>query len=142
MSGLRYVRELPKEQARDEAEQMLVRVGLGAKRDSFPSELSGGQQQRVAIARALVMNPRVMLFDEPTSALDAELVREVLEVMEDLARSGMTMVVVTHEISFARRVADRVGMMDDGLLIEEAEPATLFEDPQHPRTRRFLDAVH
>jgi polar amino acid transport system ATP-binding protein len=141
-AGLRYVRDEPKREAREAARAMLARVGLAEKGDVFPSELSGGQQQRVAIARALVMNPRIMLFDEPTSALDAELVREVLEVMEDLARSGMTMVVVTHEISFARRVAHTVAMMDEGHLIEEAAPDAFFDAPTHPRTRRFLDAVH
>ena len=120
---------------------MLARVGLGERAGFYPSELSGGQQQRVAIARALVMNPKVMLFDEPTSALDPELVGEVLAVMEELAREGMTMVVVTHEVGFARRVADRVIMMDEGEIIEEAAPATFFDAPQQERTQRFLAAV-
>jgi ABC-type polar amino acid transport system ATPase subunit len=141
MSGLLIVRGLSKAEAREQASQLLERVGLTQRANAFPSELSGGQQQRVAIARALVMRPKIMLFDEPTSALDAELVREVLDVMEDLARSGMTMLVVTHELAFARRAADRVCMMDDGLVIEEAEPERFFDSPEQSRTRRFLDAV-
>ena len=120
---------------------MLDRVGLAARRDFYPGELSGGQQQRVAIARALVMNPKVMLFDEPTSALDPELVGEVLAVMEELAREGMTMVVVTHEMGFARQVADRVLMMDAGEIIEDATPEDFFGNPRHERTRRFIEAV-
>jgi polar amino acid transport system ATP-binding protein len=141
MLGLVEVRGRPKKEAREVASAMLERVGLAARTDFFPGELSGGQQQRVAIARALVMNPRVMLFDEPTSALDPELVGEVLAVMEELAREGMTMVVVTHEIGFAKRVADRVLMMDGGAIIEEGAPAEFFGAPTHERTRRFLDAV-
>ena len=116
-------------------------MGLGHRRLFYPAELSGGQQQRVAIARALVMKPKVMLFDEPTSALDPELVGDVLRVMEELAREGMTMVVVTHEIGFARGVASRVLMMDEGQIIEEAPPDQFFENPRQPRTRRFLEAV-
>jgi ABC-type polar amino acid transport system ATPase subunit len=141
MLGLVEVRGRSRAEARDVAATMLERVGMGARRDFFPSELSGGQQQRVAIARALVMNPKVMLFDEPTSALDPELVGEVLAVMEELAREGMTMVVVTHEIGFAKRAADRVLMMDGGAIIEEGIPEDFFGAPKHERTRRFLDAV-
>jgi ABC-type polar amino acid transport system ATPase subunit len=120
---------------------MLERVGLAHRAGFYPSELSGGQQQRVAIARALVMRPKVLLFDEPTSALDPELVGEVLRVMEELAREGMTMVVVTHEIGFAKDVASRVLMMDEGRIIEEGEPGPFFSNPSQERTRKFLDAV-
>jgi ABC-type polar amino acid transport system ATPase subunit len=141
MIGLTEVRKVPATEARAIAERMLERVGLGHRRDFFPSELSGGQQQRVAIARALVMRPKVLLFDEPTSALDPELVGEVLRVMEELAREGMTMVVVTHEIGFARDVASRALMMDDGQIIEEGSPNEFFTNPQHERTRRFLEVV-
>jgi polar amino acid transport system ATP-binding protein len=141
MIGLTEVRGVPKDDARTVADTMLERVGLGHRRLFYPSELSGGQQQRVAIARALVMKPKVMLFDEPTSALDPEVVGDVLRVMEELAREGMTMVVVTHEIGFARGAASRVLMMDDGQIIEEGPPNEFFENPQQPRTRRFLDAV-
>jgi ABC-type polar amino acid transport system ATPase subunit len=137
--GLTTVRKLSRADARERAEAMLERVGLAERAHAYPSELSGGQQQRVAIARALVMEPKVMLFDEPTSALDAELVGEVLRVMEDLARAGTTMVVVTHELGFARRVATHVAMMDAGVLVEEADPVAFFESPEHERTRRFLD---
>ena len=141
MLGLVEVRGRSRAEARDIAGAMLERVGLAARRDFYPSELSGGQQQRVAIARALVMNPKVMLFDEPTSALDPELVGEVLAVMEELAREGMTMVVVTHEIGFAKGAADRVLMMDGGVILEEGSPEDIFTRPTHERTRRFLDAV-
>jgi len=141
MLGLTEVRGRSKDEARGIAEAMLDRVGLASRRDFYPGELSGGQQQRVAIARALVMNPKVMLFDEPTSALDPELVGEVLAVMEELAREGMTMVVVTHEIGFARRVASRVLMMDGGEMIEDAAPEEFFTNPQNDRTRRFIEAV-
>ena len=141
MLGLTEVRGRSKDDARKISEAMLDRVGLGQRRDFYPGELSGGQQQRVAIGRALVMNPKVMLFDEPTSALDPELVGEVLAVMEELAREGMTMVVVTHEIGFARRVAGRVLMMDVGEIIEDAPPEEFFGNPQHERTRRFIEAV-
>ncbi|MFZ4485270.1 MAG: amino acid ABC transporter ATP-binding protein [Candidatus Nanopelagicales bacterium] len=139
--GLTTVRRMAKAEAIAAAEDMLVRVGLGNRMKQFPSELSGGQQQRVAIARALVMNPRVMLFDEPTSALDPELVGEVLEVMEDLARDQMTMAVVTHEISFARSVASRVAFMCNGQIIEESDADSFFSSPSQPETRRFLQSV-
>jgi ABC-type polar amino acid transport system ATPase subunit len=141
MLGLTEVRKLPKADARREAEQFLARVGITDRRDGYPEELSGGQQQRVAIARALVMRPKAMLFDEPTSALDVELVREVLDVITQLARDGMTMVVVTHEMSFARKVADAVLMMDEGRIVEEAPPERFFEAPEHLRTRQFLALV-
>jgi polar amino acid transport system ATP-binding protein len=131
----------PKAAAIAEAEALLARVGLAEKRNAYPSELSGGQQQRVAIARALAMKPRLMLFDEPTSALDPELVGEVLAVMRNLAKSGMTMVVVTHELGFAREVADRVVFMDQGRLVEQGPPAQVLGAPQHPRTRDFIAAV-
>ena len=141
MLGLTEVRGVGRREAEDIASTMLVRVGLADRQRFFPSELSGGQQQRVAIARALVMKPKVMLFDEPTSALDPELVGEVLRVMEELAREGMTMVVVTHETGFARDVASRVLMMDEGRIIEDLPPAEFFDSPRSERTRRFLDAV-
>jgi len=141
MVGLVEVRGLKRRDAREQALALLDRVGLSARANAYPSELSGGQQQRVAIARALVMHPKVMMFDEPTSALDAELVREVLDVIELLADGGMTMVVVTHELSFARRVGDRVAMMDAGVLVEEADPDSFFESPQHKRSRSFLEAI-
>ena len=141
MIGLTEVRGMSEADARATARVMLERVGLGTRATYYPSELSGGQQQRVAIARALVMRPKVMLFDEPTSALDPELVGEVLNVMEELAREGMTMVVVTHEIGFARDVAGRVLMMDDGRIIEDATPDEFFDHPRHERTRKFLEAV-
>ena len=141
MIGLTEVRKLPRDEARIVADTMLDRVGLGHRRSFYPSELSGGQQQRVAIARALVMKPKVMLFDEPTSALDPELVGDVLRVMEELAREGMTMVVVTHEIGFARNVASRVLMMDEGQVIEDGPPDEFFERPREARTKRFLEAV-
>ena len=141
MIGLTEVRGMSETDARATARVMLDRVGLGTRATYYPSELSGGQQQRVAIARALVMRPKVMLFDEPTSALDPELVGEVLTVMEELAREGMTMVVVTHEIGFARDVAGRVVMMDDGRIIEDATPDDFFDHPRHERTRKFLEAV-
>jgi ABC-type polar amino acid transport system ATPase subunit len=137
--ALTTVRKLPRSEAKERAQAMLGRVGLAARSHAYPSELSGGQQQRVAIARALVMEPKVMLFDEPTSALDPELVREVLDVIEELAGTGMTMVVVTHELEFARRVADHMMMMDRGVVIEEADPETFFSAPDHERTRQFLD---
>ena len=142
MIGLTEVRRRPKAAAREIAADMLARVGLAARAAFYPAELSGGQQQRVAIARALVMNPRVMLFDEPTSALDPELVGEVLTVMEELAREGMTMVVVTHEVGFARHAASLVTMMDEGQIVEDAPPAEFFSNPRHERTKRFLEAVH
>ncbi|ROQ60293.1 amino acid ABC transporter ATP-binding protein (PAAT family) [Rathayibacter sp. PhB152] len=123
------------------ARLLLDRVGLGAKADAYPRSLSGGQQQRVAIARALAMRPRLMLFDEPTSALDPELVGEVLDVMRDLAAEGMTMIVVTHEIGFAREVADTVTFMDGGVVVESGPPERILADPQHERTRAFLSKV-
>ena len=141
MCGLVEVRGLKRSEARDRALEFLSRVGLADKADSYPEELSGGQQQRVAIARALVMRPKAMLFDEPTSALDVELVREVLDVMEGLAREGMTMVVVSHELRFAHHVASSILMMDEGQVIEEAPPDRFFSAPSHERTRRFLALV-
>jgi glutamine transport system ATP-binding protein len=131
--------------AKDAAEklafELLDKVGLGEKANSYPGELSGGQKQRVAIARALAMNPKIMLFDEPTSALDPEMVGDVLEVMKQLAKEGMTMVVVTHEMGFAREVGDRVIFMDGGYIVEENEPNELFSNPQHNRTKSFLSKV-
>ncbi len=121
--------------------EMLKRVGLEDRADSYPSQLSGGQKQRIAIVRALCMEPDVMLFDEPTSALDPEMVGEVLEVMKDLAKSGMTMVVVTHEMGFAREVADRVLFMDEGIIVEQGTPDEIFTNPQNPRTQSFLSKV-
>ena len=141
MIGLTEVRRLPKREAREQAMEFLARVGLKDKARQYPDELSGGQQQRVAIARALVMRPRAMLFDEPTSALDVELVREVLDVMEQLANEGMTMVVVSHELRFAHHVASSILMMDEGVVIEEAPPERFFSAPEHERTRRFLALV-
>lgn len=135
------VRGLSKAEANQRAEALLKKVGLSEKADAYPHSLSGGQQQRVAIARALAMEPKIMLFDEPTSALDPELVGEVLAVMKDLAMEGMTMVVVTHEMGFAREVGDRVIFMDDGLVVEVNEPNALFDAPQHPRTQAFLNKV-
>jgi polar amino acid transport system ATP-binding protein len=130
-----------REEAELKARQLLDRVGLAGKERSYPNQLSGGQQQRVAIARALMMNPHVMLFDEVTSALDPELVSEVLDVMRDLARSGMTMLVVTHEMGFAREVGDRLVFISDGVLVEEGRPAEMLEAPQQERTRQFLRRV-
>jgi ABC-type polar amino acid transport system ATPase subunit len=141
MIGLTEVRKLRRAEARKQAEEFLARVGMTERAGAYPEELSGGQQQRVAIARALVMRPKVMLFDEPTSALDAELVREVLDVMAGLAADGMTMVVVSHELSFAREVADAMVMMDGGAIVEEAPPAEFFTAPTQERTRRFLAVV-
>ncbi|MDR0345966.1 MAG: amino acid ABC transporter ATP-binding protein [Nocardiopsaceae bacterium] len=135
------VRKVAKDQALAEAGQLLGRVGIADKRDAYPRQLSGGQQQRVAIARALAMKPRLMLFDEPTSALDPEMVGEVLEVMRELARDGMTMVVVSHEMGFARGVADRVIMMDEGRIIETGQPGQLLDEPAHERTQAFLSKV-
>ena len=131
----------PKRTAVSEAAALLERVGLADKAESRPSQLSGGQQQRVAIARALAMRPKVMLFDEPTSALDVEMVGEVLTVMRELARENMTMVIVTHEMRFARDVADRIVVMDAGRIIEDAPPEKLFSDPVHERTRSFLSTI-
>jgi polar amino acid transport system ATP-binding protein len=131
----------PKEEARRKAEDLLRRVGLADKVEQYPERLSGGQQQRVAIARALAMDPHIMLFDEVTSALDPELIKEVLDVMRELANEGMTMVVVTHEIGFARDVADHVIFMDQGVVVEEGPPADVLESPRNERTRRFLGLV-
>jgi polar amino acid transport system ATP-binding protein len=134
-------RRLSKSAARDRARDLLERVGLSDKVDAYPRQLSGGQQQRAAIARALALEPEIILFDEPTSALDPELVDEVLQVVQDLARTGATLVVVTHEIGFARQVADRVVFIDDGRVVESGPPSQVIDDPQHPRTREFLSKV-
>lgn len=139
--ALRRVKQLPAERAREIGRERLADVGLSDKLAARPAALSGGQRQRVAIARALAMEPKLMLFDEPTSALDPELVGEVLDVMRKLAESGMTMIVVTHEIGFARHVADRVVFMDDGVIVESGPPAEVISAPQHERTREFLAAV-
>jgi polar amino acid transport system ATP-binding protein len=136
--GARRVKKVPRREAEERARDLLARVGLPEKERSYPHELSGGQQQRVAIARALVMEPHVMLFDEVTSALDPELVGEVLVVMRDLARSGMTMIVVTHEMQFAREVGDRLIFMDEGKIVEQGIPADILDGPKQERTRRFL----
>jgi polar amino acid transport system ATP-binding protein len=138
MIGLTRVRRMPKEKAREKAMEELNRVGLSDRANHYPGQLLGGQQQRVAIARALAMDPRVMLFDEPTSALDPELIGEVLGVMEKLARDHMTMLVVTHEMGFAREVADRIVFMEKGSIVEEGTPDDLFYHPKHDRTREFL----
>jgi len=141
MCALTTVQGVEKKDAREQSIHMLERVGLGDRTTFFPSELSGGQQQRVAIARALVLAPQLMLFDEPTSALDPELVREVLKVMEQLAEDGMTMLVVTHEVGFARRVANEVLMFDQGEIVEALPPEQFFTNPAHERTKRFLEHV-
>lgn len=130
-----------KEQAENKARELLARVGLADKADSYPAQLSGGQKQRIAIARALAMEPKIMLFDEPTSALDPEMVGEVLEVMKELAHGGMTMVVVTHEMGFAREVADRVWFMDGGSILEQGSPSDVFENPKNERTQSFLSKI-
>jgi glutamine transport system ATP-binding protein len=135
------VRNLSQEEATSRAYQLLDRVGLRHKADAYPPQLSGGQQQRIAIARALAMRPKAMLFDEPTSALDPEMIQEVLDVMKDLAKEGMTMVVVTHEMGFAREVAHRVLFMDEGEVIEEGKPSDLFTNPQNHRTKQFLGKI-
>jgi polar amino acid transport system ATP-binding protein len=135
------VKDVPKKEAIERGRQLLDRVGVLDKADEYPSRLSGGQQQRVAIARALAMDPKLMLFDEPTSALDPELVKEVLDVMRDLAREGMTMIVVTHEIEFAKDVANRVVFMDDGVVVEDGSPDAVLDNPKHERTKRFLGLV-
>lgn len=135
------VRKIPQEQARERGLALLNKVGLKDKADVYPDKLSGGQMQRVAIARALAMNPKVMLFDEPTSALDPELVGEVLAVMKDLAKEGMTMIVVTHEMGFAREVGDRVIFMDQGIIMAEGKPKEIFDDTQNERLRSFLGKV-
>ncbi len=141
MMAQRLVRRKSKEEAHETGIKYLERVGIRAQADKFPNQLSGGQQQRVAIARALCMNPKVMLFDEPTSALDPEMISEVLEVMTELAEDGMTMICVTHEMGFARSVADMVVFMDQGEIVEMGEPETFFSNPSHERTRKFLDQI-
>ena len=135
------VKGVPEKEAKEKAVKLLNQVGLGDKLDSYPAKLSGGQQQRVAIARALAMEPKMMLFDEPTSAPDPELVGDVLNVMKELAEEGMTMLVVTHEMGFAREVADRVVFMYDGAILEEGSPKEIFTNPKHDRTRQFLQSV-
>ncbi len=135
------VKRIPKHEARQRAMDLLEQVGLPEKADVYPAKLSGGQQQRVAIARALAMDPKVMLFDEPTSALDPELVGEVLDTMKTLARTGMTMVCVTHEVGFAREVADRAVLIDGGVVVEEGQPEVFFTTPQHERTKQFLSKI-
>lgn len=141
MEGPLTVKKEDKKEVQERALKLLKKVGLQDKVDAYPSKLSGGQKQRVAIARALAMNPDIMLFDEPTSALDPELVGEVLNVMKELAAEGMTMVVVTHEMGFAKEVADRVIFMDGGKIVEEAVPEAIFTKPRHQRTKEFLDKV-
>lgn len=136
-----HLRGMSKAKAEDMSMQLLERVGIAHQANKYPGQLSGGQQQRVAIARALAMQPKVMLFDEPTSALDPEMVREVLDVMRSLARSGMTMVCVTHEVGFAREVADRVIFLADGLLVEDTTPAEFFNNPKEERTKKFLSQI-
>ncbi|MBP2071874.1 MAG: arginine/lysine/histidine transport system ATP-binding protein [Thermoanaerobacterium sp.] len=135
------VKKIDKKDAEDIAINLLKKVGLEDKRDSYPVKLSGGQKQRLAIARALAMQPDVMLFDEPTSALDPEMVKEVLNVMKELANEGMTMIVVTHEMGFAREVADRVIFVDDGMIVEEGTPKEVFENPKNPRTKEFFSKI-
>jgi polar amino acid transport system ATP-binding protein len=141
MEGPRLVKREPKAEVRARALQLLERVGLKDRCDSYPAQLSGGQQQRVAIARALAMRPKLMLFDEPTSALDPELVGEVLDVMRGLAGDGMTMIVVTHEMGFAREVGDQLVFMDDGVVVESGPPREVLANPQHARTQAFLSKV-
>ncbi len=135
------VRKMAREEAEALAHRLLERVGIPEKADAYPDMLSGGQQQRVAIARALCMAPEVMLFDEPTSALDPEMIKEVLDVMRDLARDGMTMIVVSHEMGFAREVADRIAFMDDGQIVEEGDPESFFSAPREERTKRFISNI-
>lgn len=135
------LKKVSQEEAEKIAISLLDKVGLADKKDVYPNKLSGGQKQRVAIARALAMNPKVILFDEPTSALDPEMIGEVLEVMKDLAREGMTMIVVTHEMGFARTVANRVFFMDQGIILEDGSPKEIFENPKEERTKEFLDKV-
>jgi polar amino acid transport system ATP-binding protein len=137
----RLVKKLPRAEAEDRARRLLARVGLSEKEKVWPNQLSGGQQQRVAIARALAMEPKVMLFDEPTSALDPEMIKEVLDVMKSLADEGMTMLIVSHEMGFARAAADTVIFMDNGEIIEKGSPAELFDAPREERTRRFLQHI-
>ncbi len=141
MLAQRVVRQRPREEAERIAREQLARVGIPEQADKYPSQLSGGQQQRVAIARALAMNPKIMLFDEPTSALDPEMIKEVLDVMLELAKGGMTMVVVTHEMGFARAAADRIVFMDYGKIIETGTPETFFNNPRHERLKLFLSKI-
>jgi polar amino acid transport system substrate-binding protein/general L-amino acid transport system ATP-binding protein len=141
MAGPMWVRGIKEDEARKTAMKFLDRVRIPEQADKFPGQLSGGQQQRVAIARSLCMNPKVMLFDEPTSALDPEMVSEVLDTMVELAKDGMTMVCVTHEMGFAKAVADRVVFMDAGSIIEENDPHSFFDNPQHERTKNFLGQI-
>jgi general L-amino acid transport system ATP-binding protein len=136
-----WVRKWPKKHAEEVAMQLLERVGILAQAKKYPGQLSGGQQQRVAIARSLAMQPKMMLFDEPTSALDPEMVREVLDVMGNLAKTGITMIIVTHEVGFAKEVADRVIFMDSGLIVEEATPDQFFQNPKEERTKKFLSQI-
>ncbi|MGC9335225.1 MAG: amino acid ABC transporter ATP-binding protein [Anaerolineae bacterium] len=136
-----WVRHWPKARAEENAHRLLERVGIPEQADKYPGQLSGGQQQRVAIARALAMEPKIMLFDEPTSALDPEMIKEVLDVMRELAHSGMTMIVVTHEMGFAREVADRIVFFDDGQIVEEAPPSEFFANPREERTKLFLSQI-
>ena len=136
-----WVRKMPKAEAQANAMKYLERVKIPEQADKFPGQLSGGQQQRVAIARSLCMNPKIMLFDEPTSALDPEMIKEVLDVMVELADTGMTMIVVTHEMGFAKTIADRVIFMDDGEIVEENQPNEFFNNPQHERTKMFLSQI-
>jgi general L-amino acid transport system ATP-binding protein len=136
-----WVRRTPKKEAEEEAMRLLERVGIPEQANKYPANLSGGQQQRVAIARALAMNPKIMLFDEPTSALDPEMIKEVLDVMQELAQSGMTMLVVTHEMGFARGVADRMLFFDEGLIVERGTPDEIFSDPKEDRTKLFLSQI-
>ncbi|HEX3050332.1 MAG TPA: amino acid ABC transporter ATP-binding protein [Aggregatilineaceae bacterium] len=137
----RYVRHQPRHVSEETAMQLLVRVGIPEQARKYPGQLSGGQQQRVAIARALAMQPKIMLFDEPTSALDPEMIKEVLDVMRELAESGMTMLVVSHEMGFAREVADRIVFFDEGRIVEMGTPEHFFENPQHERTKLFLSQI-
>jgi general L-amino acid transport system ATP-binding protein len=136
-----WVRRMPKKQSQELAMQLLKRVGIPEQADKYPAQLSGGQQQRVAIARALAMQPRIMLFDEPTSALDPEMIKEVLDVMIELAKTGMTIVAVTHEMGFARAVANRMIFFDKGEIVEQGTPAQIFSDPQNDRTKLFLSQI-
>jgi glutamate transport system ATP-binding protein len=141
MLGPVKAKETPKDEARTRAAALLERVGIPEKADAYPADLSGGQQQRVAIARALAMDPRLMLFDEPTSALDPEMIREVLDVMRDLAREGMTMIVVTHEMGFAREVCDSIVFIDDGRIVEQGPPEEFFSAAKSPRAKEFVDKI-
>ena len=141
MLAQRVVRRRKKTPAAEKARRLLAKVGIPEKEDVYPSQLSGGQQQRVAIARALAMDPKIMLFDEPTSALDPEMINEVLDVMQELAQEGMTMVVVSHEMGFAKAASDRTIFMDEGRIIEENDPDNLFDNPQNERTKLFLSKI-